>query len=128
MITVEDPADVAAFKDYVVPAAAPVATAPVVAAPSPTPVAIAAPPPPPPTPVAAAPVIAAAPAVPPPPPTPVVAASIPIVATSASNSFSTAIPGMTYMNTKKSPLTYALNMEQTKYIELYGTTGQSPIS
>lgn len=131
MITVEDPADVSAFKDYVVPATAPVAVAPVVVekASSPAPVVATPPPPPPPvaaTTAAATPVVKATPT---PPPTPI-PAPVPNAAStvSTSNSFSTAIPGITYMNTKKSPLTYTLNTEQTKYINLYGTTGQSPIS
>ena len=120
MITVEDAADVAAFKDYVVPATAPVAPV-VAAAPTPTPVATTPPP------VATVPVVVKPAASPPSAPVPV---STPIAATSSTNShsFSTAIPGMTYVNTKKSPLTYTLNADQTKYIDLYGTTGQSPIS
>lgn len=114
MITVEDAADVAAFKDYTptsaveaadtaAPVAAPAAEAPVAAA--------AAPPPPAPKTAPAA----------PPPPAPVAAA--PSTAPAAA-SFSTAW-GLSV--TETSPLARTLAAEQNRYIALYGTTGQAPI-
>jgi hypothetical protein len=128
MITVEDAADVAAFQNYVSPATAPVATPPPVAATvtasPPPPVAVPPPPPvaatiPSPPPPAAVPVTAAAVVTPAPP--------VPPAASSSTTTMSTAIPGMVYMNTKKSPLTHTLQTNQNTYISLYGTTGQIPI-
>lgn len=136
MITVEDVADVAAFKDYVytATAAAPVAAVPptapspptsTIAPPPPPPVkaVVAAAAPPPPPAAAAAPVVAATP--PSPPPTASPPTTIP--SSTTTNTMSTAIPGIVYTK-PKSPLAHTLFTEQTKYIELYGTTGQIPIS
>lgn len=125
MITVEDPADVAAFQDYVVPATVVKAPA-VVEAPTAATTAVATPLPV--VPLPAAPVVVAPPPLSPPPVATPAPTSMSATISSSSSSFSTALPGMTYMNTKKSPLTYTLNKEQTNYVELYGTTGQSPIS
>ena len=118
MVTVEEQDDVAAFKDFVAPAAE-----------SPAPAAAkveeaAAPPPPPPPKqeepkAAVAPVAAAAVETPPPPPPPAAAAAPAPVA-----AFSTAW-GLSVLDS--SPLAKTLAKEQNDFVAKYGTTGQAPI-
>mmetsp|Transcript_12855 Transcript_12855/g.29925 ORF Transcript_12855/g.29925 Transcript_12855/m.29925 type:complete len:252 (+) Transcript_12855:208-963(+) len=124
MVTVEEAEDVAAFTDYVAPDAAPVAAAPAPAAAEPTPEPAApAPTPPPPTPepvVAAAlspePVVAVAP----PPP----AAATPVVSVGDVPTLSP-----TWGSTARvaSPIAKTLSAQQQEYVDLYGTTGQTPL-
>lgn len=122
MITVENAADVAAFKDYT----SPVVVAAAVAA-APPPVVVAAPPPPPPAPVAAT----AAPAAPPPfaaAAAVVVAPVVAIVAAAAAPTGTAAFSaawGLSVVHT--SPLARTLAAEQNDYLSKYGTTGQAPI-
>jgi hypothetical protein len=124
MITVEDAADVAAFQHYV-------STPKLVDA-------VVVPPPPPPTVAAAAPptvVVPIAPTLSPPIPTLVVPPPAAVLATPAvpttvsdgSTGVSTAVPGITYVNVTTSPLVSTLRVQQTSYVELYGTTGQTPM-
>jgi pyruvate dehydrogenase E2 component (dihydrolipoamide acetyltransferase) len=123
MITVEDEADVAAFKDYVHTGET---ASPSAATPDPTPsppppqaasepVKETAAPPPPPSPSVTE------PAKPPPadiPATPVAAASI-----SSGDGQSVTIPWARPLSSK-SPLSKLLEKQQMAYMELYGTTGQ----
>jgi hypothetical protein len=130
MITVEDAADVPAFQHYV---STPKLVDAVVVVPPPPPTAAAAaaaPPtvvvpiaaklsPPIPTLVASPPPVAAALATPAVPTTTTVS--------DGSTGVSTAVPGITYVNVTTSPLVSTLRVQQTSYVELYGTTGQTPI-
>jgi hypothetical protein len=133
MITVEDAESVAAFKDYVHKADAAVAALPVASESSPSPPNVAAtqvslsPSPPPPTivvskaedPVA---VVAALPAA--------VQSTPSVTPTPVSTSTTPPPIFSTYWGlslTKTSPLAKLLASEQTKFVKLYGTTGQNPI-
>lgn len=125
IITVEDAEDVAAFKDYVLEAesapAAPEPPAPepepvVAATPVPEPVVVAAPAPPTPPPAAA---------VPTPPPTPPPA---PVEAPPSPVSVATPMtPAWGSMSRTASPISKLMSSSQKKYIELYGSTGQTPL-
>lgn len=125
MITVEEAGDVAAFANYVAPAAA-AAEAPKVveAAPAPAPTPAPAPVAAPPVVVAAAPpvaapapVVAAAPAPVPPPSMELLAAAVaPVMSTGWGN--------FAKLN---SPLLKTLSKSQNAYISKYGTTGQVPL-
>jgi pyruvate dehydrogenase E2 component (dihydrolipoamide acetyltransferase) len=126
MVTVEDPEDAAAFKDYVLPEGATAAASP----PPPTekPAAAAAathPAPPPPAPKKETPAAPpAAPVAPPPPPPPGPATTVPPIAASVAPTV-----GPAWGSTAKvtSPIAKTLSSKQKSYVELYGTTGQLPL-
>lgn len=124
MVTVEEEEDVAAFKDFVAPAAdTPAAEEKVVEEVKPVEVA-----PPTPAPVVAAPAAPVAP----PTPAPVVAAVPEPVAVVAAASDADAVessvsPAWGNFAKVKSPLASTLSASQKKYIEMYGSTGQVPI-
>ena len=115
MVTVEEEADVAAFKNFVAdatPAAAPAA--------APAPAEVAAPAkaaPPTPQPVAA------------PTPAPVAAATTVPVAAAVSSGEAISIGGSPWgkLAAQKSPLAKALAAKQQLYIDTYGSTGHIPI-
>ncbi len=113
LVTVEDAANIAAFANFAVAAAAPVAAAPV------------APPKPVPTPTPAVPVAAP---VAPPKPTPVATAQVstpaPAVAPKVTTQPPVAIP---VRNIADSPLASILSSQQNAYIQRFGRCGQSPI-
>ena len=119
MITVEDEADVAAFKDYVHTAqAAPASSAPSPPTPSREPTKEATPPSPPPVeaPIAASPETEPPAAV---PPTPAPAAPV----AASGDGQSTTIP-WARPTASGAALENFLNKQQMAYIKLYGTTGQ----
>jgi len=120
LVTVEEEDDVSAFADFVVEAkAAPVDPEPT---PEPEPVVAAAPTPPPPTPAPEA-------AAPSPPPTPAPVSpvveeapvSVPVTAPT------TMAPAWGSMAKTSSPIAKLMSASQEEYIELYGSTGQTPL-
>ena len=117
MVTVEEEEDIAAFANFVPPAApAPAAEEPApaaAAAPEPAPVVEAAPAPPTPPPAAAPPAPVAA------PPAPAVAAPV--------GSAPTVGPAWGQFARVASPIAKTLSSEQKEYIAKYGTTGQVPL-
>lgn len=119
MITVEDAADVAAFQDYVLPAAVVAATPP-----PPAVAVVVEPPPPPVVAVAAPPVVAAPPTVVAAPPPVVVAAPPPVAATAAGPTMGPAWGSSARVT---SPIAKTLATQQKAYIALYGSTGQLPL-
>jgi hypothetical protein len=127
MITVEDAADVAAFQHYV---STPKMVDAVVVPPPPPAAAAAAPPPAVVVPIAATlpPPIPTLVVPPPPPPAAVLATpAVPTTVSDGSTGVSTAVPGIPYVNVTTSPLVSTLRVQQTSYVELYGTTGQTPM-
>ncbi|KAL7581644.1 hypothetical protein ACA910_022193 [Epithemia clementina (nom. ined.)] len=123
MITVEEPEDVAAFKDYVhkVEDAAPVtsAAAAVPSKPKEKPAAAA----------AAAPPPAQAPAATPPPPPPSTSPAAPSAPAAVPPPASTPQFAVAWGlgASKRSPMAKTLAKEHTEYVEKYGTTGQRPL-
>lgn len=124
MVTVEDTADVAAFKDFIPETVAEEKPAEVVAPPTPAPTPVVKNPVAPPTPVVAALTQEPTPVVTPTPPAVVVTSAEPQVVTSSASMLS---PGWGNFARVKSPLAATLSASQKKYIELYGSTGQIPL-
>jgi pyruvate dehydrogenase E2 component (dihydrolipoamide acetyltransferase) len=129
IVTVEDTADVAAFKDFVPETVAeekPAEVAPPTPAPAPTPTPtpVVEKPVVPPTSVAAAVTPEPVPVVTPAPGNVAVASAESEVATSSASMLS---PGWGNFAKIKSPLASTLSASQKKYIELYGSTGQIPL-
>jgi len=119
MVIVEEEEDVAAFKNFEAEVVEAEVAAPVEE------VAVA-PPTPPPAPVEVAPVVAAA--VPPPTPEPVIVAAVPETApiTAPTESTTAATPWGS-LSKQKSPLSKTLSAKQQTYIDLYGSTGFTPL-
>lgn len=123
LVTVEDTADVAAFKDFVPESVAEEKPAEV-APPTPAPTPVVEKPVAPPTPVVAAVTPEPTPVVTPTPAPVVVASAEHQVVTSGASMLS---PGWGNFAKVKSPLASTLSASQKKYIELYGSTGQIPL-